>query len=329
MKKLLLLVLIVSPLLFAFIGDPTETDRKSPPTCYITSCEPDASINKSEARIRFTFRSNYTGLVKDSVLMSYNGIAKTLRCDSLGRAELIVKAGKYKFQFWISGHEEIYTDTFEIKAAHATGMSVYFSSTEVLIEVDKPVIYFYAQASTDVNVKLDVKGQLGFTYPAYNGGWNFTADPDGTIHMNGKEYDYLFWDAKVPSYIGDADTESGFIVHRDSLTSFFEEKLTTMGLNSREQEDFITYWCPRMQEHENYFVRFLFNDQCNSIAALNITPKPDQLFRVYMLWDDATGKNTVVPKEQTIPSTDRAGFTVVEWGGARAHFLSSRQAIKH
>lgn len=330
MKKLLLLILIGSPALFAFIGDPTETDRKSPNPCYIEYCKPNASIKKSEARILFTFRSNYIGLIRDSVLMSYNGISKTLRCDSLGHSELIVKPGKYKFQFWISGHEEIYTDSFEIKGAHVTGMAVYFSSTEVIMEVDKPVIYFYPHTSTTVNVKLDVKGQLGFTYPVYNGGWNFTADPDGTLHMNGKEYNYLFWDAQVPSHIGDAETETGFIVDRDSLPLFFEEKLTAMRLNAREQEDFITYWCPRMQEQEKYFVRFLFNDQCNSIASLNIIPKPDHLLRVYMLWDDATGKKYLSGGEQEIPAFTRDGFTVVEWGGARTYFLSTRQAsIKH
>ena len=45
----------------------------------------------------------------------------------------------------------------------------------------KPVIYLYPEEETDVTVQLDFNGTLTTTYPAYNGGWTITAQPDGTL----------------------------------------------------------------------------------------------------------------------------------------------------
>ena len=46
---------------------------------------------------------------------------------------------------------------------------------------DKPVLYFYPKKEIDVNVKLNLKGDLGFTYPEYNNGWEFRAKPNSKI----------------------------------------------------------------------------------------------------------------------------------------------------
>ena len=45
----------------------------------------------------------------------------------------------------------------------------------------KPVIYLYPEETTEVTVKLDFKGKLTSTYPAYENGWKVTAQPDGTL----------------------------------------------------------------------------------------------------------------------------------------------------
>ena len=140
--------------------------------------------------------------------------------------------------------------------------------------------------------------------------------------MDEKEYDYLFWDAKSQLDVTKTDIHAGFIVNKDSLTGFFATQLTAMGLTPREQQDFITYWCPLMQDSEKSYVHFMFNEECNSIATLDITPTPDHIFRVYMIWSDASEINPATIHEQKIESFHREGFSVVEWGGANAEFIS-------
>ena len=52
---------------------------------------------------------------------------------------------------------------------------------------------------------------------------------------------------------------------------------------------------------------------------LNITPAPDTVIRVFMVWK---GLDTYVPiQAQPLTAPPRTGFTVVEWGGS----LSSQQ----
>lgn len=318
---------VVLALVFAFTRDPeSDQNRKAPLSWSVEYSKPDTRIRPSQALVQFTFNTETNSLValKDSVLLSYNGTKKTVHCDTLGRASILIQPGKYKFQFWHDNMTfEIYTDSIEIKGAHATGMLVNFLRADYQLEADKPVIYFYPQATTHVHVTLDVKGQLGFTYPEYTTnlsdstipGWTFAADPNGTLHIDGKEYNYLFWDAHISLSAERAKEKEGFIVQRDSLVPFFERTLTQMNLSPREKEDFITYWCPQMQKHDSCVVHFQFNDDYNSIAGINITPNPDNLFRVFMTWEDAAMIDHSNIKPQKIESVKREGFTVVEWGG--------------
>lgn len=109
--------------------------------------------------------------------------------------------------------------------------------------------------------------------------------------------------------------DEGFIVNQQNVVEFLEDKLSIMGFNSNETEDFITYWAPLMTKHQNMYVHFMFNTEYDSIATIDISPKPDNLFRVNMLWSDFT-EGQAVPKEQKLQKFTRKGFSVIEWGGA-------------
>ena len=50
------------------------------------------------------------------------------------------------------------------------------------------------------------------------------------------------------------------------------------------------------------------------LAALEITPAPDTLIRVFMTWQSSD--NYVNLEKQSLTAPERCGFTVVEWGGA-------------
>ena len=68
----------------------------------------------------------------------------------------------------------------------------------------KPVIYLYPEEETEVSVTLGLRRTLTATWPAYEDGWQVTAQPDGTLHeAAGNEYSYLFWE-------GESDTVYDF-----------------------------------------------------------------------------------------------------------------------
>ena len=161
-----------------------------------------------------------------------------------------VKEGDYAFMFYIDNHEEIKTDTLEIKKGFEDVYQLNFFFTPHMYEVDKPVIYLYPEEKKKVDVKLNVVGELSFTYPVYNEGWSVTADPSGNIQHKGNTYNYLFWEAKsAPHNL--ANEAEGFIISGEESSEFLQEKLEAIGFNSKERADFITYWGPRMSSNEN------------------------------------------------------------------------------
>jgi hypothetical protein len=291
-----------------------EEDSVPPPMYSVTKSVADSSLTPFESLFSFTFIKEYGQSVKGEIKLSYNGIPQTVQSDANGKATLKIKPGKYRFQFFYTqNYYEIYTDSISVKPGFRTEMSICFRSAVIMLIEDKPVIYVYPTHTESVHINLDLKGKLGFTYPTYDEGWNFVADPDGTIHMKDKKYSYLFWEGATEIDNDEMNWNDGFVVSKDSLVPFFEEKLTAMGLNAKEKDDYITYWVPRMQVNEKNYVHFLFNEDYDEYATMNVRPKPDNLFQVFMLWSKAA--TDMQPDAQTIPTFQREGFTVVEWGG--------------
>ena len=66
---------------------------------------------------------------------------------------------------------------------------------------------------------------------------------------------------------------------------------------------------------EYLYVTFLFNSQVDQIAKLNITPKPEKEFRVFMLYKPVSQGFKVSPL--TIQKANRTGYTAIEWGGGK------------
>jgi len=174
----------------------------------------------------------------------------------------------------------------------------------------KPVIYLYPEEDVEVNVKLELDGEFIFTYPEYNNGWTVTAKPDGTIISDGKEYSYLFWEGEMPTF--KPDFKEGFVVKGSDSVVFLRETLEKMGLTPREYNEFIVYWAPKLQENE-YNKIYFAQEEYEECAKLEITPEPDSILRVFMVYEEAD-ENTTLP-EQEIKPFKRDGFTVVEWGG--------------
>ena len=173
----------------------------------------------------------------------------------------------------------------------------------------KPVIYLYPEEETKVSVKLDFDGKLTCTYPAYNGIWQVTASPDGTLtDQNGQTYNYLYWEGETHTQW---DMTKGFCVKGEDTAVFLEQALEKLGLNRKEANEFIVYWLPQMECNPYNIIAFQ-TDAYTKSAQLQIDPAPDTLIRVFMTWQASESYVNLEAQELTAPQ--RTGFTVVEWG---------------
>ena len=177
---------------------------------------------------------------------------------------------------------------------------------------EKPVIYLYPEAETDVTVRLDYAGDLTCTYPAYDGAWRVAAAPDGTLtDERGQTYRYLYWEGTDNVQY---DFSEGFCVPGSETAAFLEDALAQLGLTRAEANEFIIYWLPQMEQNAYNLISFQ-SDAYTDAAKLTITPQPDTLLRVFMAWKPLTKAVEIAP--QTLAAPERTGFTAVEWGGAK------------
>lgn len=322
--KIFLLIALVLSGITVFASKEERGIGKSIPAFMITERSIDKNLKKNESKFEFKFyldNGNYRGGIQI-------GIDDTSFTRTMNMQNVIIektKSGYHKLYFYVEGYYEVIEDSMKINSQEVVKAEIRFSSADpkMIITVDKPVIYIYPTEEMKVNIELKTIGKLNFTYPLYESGWNFTAQPDGTLSIGEKQYNYLFWESEMPENLLEASDATGFLVATDTLLSFLENSLSQMGLNSKEQADFITYWYPRMMVNEKNHIQFLFNDACNSYAELKISPQPENIFRVGMVWAKAT--NDFIPEIQEIPSVNRNGFTVIEWGGTEVPYLFQKQ----
>lgn len=184
--------------------------------------------------------------------------------------------------------------------------------------IAKPVIYLYPTLQTDALVKLSFDGTLTTTYPLISTDttWKVTASPDGTLinHADSQQYQYLFWEGE-PHNVS-FDLSKGFVVPGNETVQFLQTTLAHLGLQPREYNDFIVYWLPHMERNPYNLIHFSF-EEYEKLARLEVTPKPDTVLRVFMVFKPLKKKQTIAP--QILPTVKRNGFTVVEWGGMQAY----------
>lgn len=180
----------------------------------------------------------------------------------------------------------------------------------------KPVIYLYPTKDMNVNIKLGNPDNLLVTYPKYENEWNVYVTKDGNLtDKNGRNYYALYWEGKT--YNIDNNIKEGFVVKGEDTIKFLEEKLELLGLNERESNEFIMYWLPILQENNYNYIRFASIEEINESMPLEITPKPDNVIRILMVFKPLDSYIEV--KEQKLVTPTREGFTVVEWGGSILH----------
>lgn len=179
----------------------------------------------------------------------------------------------------------------------------------------KPLILLYPENKQEVQVKLEYTPGFSATFPEYGEkekGWSVTARPDGTLldHATNQETYGLFWEGNS----GDTqyDFSKWWVVAWKDLRNFLYEKLTDIGLNTKEKSDFIMFWYPKLQVYPYLQITFAGEDYDQS-APLKITPEPDSLLRVFMVAKPLEAPIHIEP--QKLEKFERKGFSVVEWWG--------------
>ena len=185
--------------------------------------------------------------------------------------------------------------------------------TDSVIQGDeKPIIYLYPKEDdTKVKISFDDPDNLTVTYPKYNKQWEVTANKNGDLYdKEGNYYYALYFEEKNKTNV---DFKTGFYVTKDNAIKFLEEKLSYIGLNKKERNEFIMYWLPVLENNKKSLVYFELTDSREKTNKLNITPKPDSMLRV-AIHIKKVDKNPGI-KNQELTKFKRKGFTVVEWGG--------------
>ncbi len=215
---------------------------------------------------------------------------------------------------------DYYADGYDDECAPAYGY--YCLGPQQIADVNynafdpgKPVIYLYPIATTSVSVRIS-PARIDVSEPAYNGGWNVIAHPNGSIlnPADGQTYPYLYWEGG--STEPTTDLSHGFVIPTAQVRSFLADALARQGLTSTEASDFIDYWAPRLTTDKPYvYIYFMPKTDYDALVPMIIVPKPDTLIRLYMLWKPLDHVIPVIPETLTAPKRD--GFTAVEWGGDR------------
>ena len=175
----------------------------------------------------------------------------------------------------------------------------------------KPVLYLYPTEETKVKVRFAHPEYLTTTYPKYNKEWVVTASPNGDLKDENNKYYYaLYWD-EIRYH--EVSFKEGFYVTKDDAIDFLEEKLTLIGLNQKEKNEFIMYWLPILENNGQSLVYFELTEERELNNKLIIEPTPDSLLRVNIHIKKVNKKINI--KEQKLESFERVGFTAVEWGG--------------
>ncbi|KAG1736357.1 hypothetical protein EDB19DRAFT_1721864 [Suillus lakei] len=228
----------------------------------------------------------------------------------------------------------------------------------------KPVIYLYSPTDVDVSVKLSLSPEWSFSaiYPVVtmkqdNGQhieWNVSTHQDGNLTENnsGLDVSYLFWEAKTnsdtfpcspaskpqsvdvfsPTSSTLNDTDS-VVISVDKVTVYLDKSLKVLGLHTEARTSFITYWLPSVLKHEYIALRFVPQPAYERAASLSISPQPDVVTRVFMLFRGickdqlADWSEAQIQAEKDVAwwadvvgvdlarASDMALFRVLEWGG--------------
>lgn len=239
--------------------------------------------------------------------------------DSKGYYEFIMNTedtSLFAFKSQLSEHV-IWNELF--KSRYVYEIDFYLVDDYENMIMDKPVIYLYSNERQDVDIEIVPNGEFTFTYPKYNDSWQVNVS-NNVLTCENRTYPYLFWEATTNNLDYDKNERVyGKLIKTVQALAYLESSLTTLGLNYQEKADFITYWMPRIQQKEYAFIQFMIDEDYESnISSMTVSPAPNSMRRIFMLFTLYDKKPIHGNyEEQELPSFERKGFTLIEWGGSQ------------
>lgn len=181
------------------------------------------------------------------------------------------------------------------------------------MQTRKPAIYLYGELGMNLSLQVHPIGEFNFIHPKMeNQKWDVELGEAGKIKLDDKSFDYLFWEGQQDEIF--IDRTSGFVVEDQNTILFLEEKLTALGLNDKEINDFIVYWGPELIKHEHNFIHFIVNEEYDQhIASLTASEPIETSIRIFMFHEPCDAYKVATP--QALKAMSRKGLTLVEWGG--------------
>lgn len=180
----------------------------------------------------------------------------------------------------------------------------------------KPVIYLYPEKPTYVSVKLNIPGEIYISDPHYpEEGWkDVLAHPDGTLYYQGKKYHELYYESAV----SDVKTpKNGIIVPKKQIKQEIIRVTTQLGLIKHEQDEFLEYWMPKVEEINKPFILISLIDPVEKerIDGIEYSIEPDTRIEFLVYFKGVDKKKKIEPLKLPEKIPERIGFTAVEWGG--------------
>lgn len=301
--------------------------RPERPKYVVKSDVVDSSVAVGNCLVQGRVVDWYSNPVSNGTIATKNR-SVAVHTDSEGLYSMMLSDKDTSIFFYHPQHGEVIIWRYKFKSQHRVSIDFYPSTYELHQNVKKPVIYLYDDAERDYDIKLE-NTSITYLYPDCEDAWRVNASANGQLTdlTTNKTYPYLFWEGerKDLTYQQQRNQVYGNLVASDSLTLFLENSLESMGLNTKEKIDFITYWVPVLLKSESVFVQFLIDeDYTSNVAAINVCPFPDCQRRVFMLFTPVN--NNFLPfdfRQQEFFGFERAGATLIEWGGSEIEFLVS------
>ena len=246
--------------------------------------------------------------------------------DSSGYYEIIIDASDTSIFAFKSEFSEHVIWKIDFQERYVYQIDFTLSIDYSIMTVDKPVIYLYSDDDLKVSIEFDPIGELTFAYPTYNEAWKLELK-DNQIMLDERIYPYLFWESTTSDleYLSKNNQVYGHLIETENAIDYLESSLTTLGLNYTEQADFITYWLPKLQSKSHAFIQFIIDeDYQKTISNMSVDPQPESSRRVFMLFtlfEEEPDQKLYI--EQELPSFNREGFTLVEWGGSEKNYCKA------